>query len=575
MSALTRSWRQHLISPEQLENMIAQGERLDQEFKSDRKQISDKDIYEEVVALANTDGGKLLIGVEDDGVITGAHSRHGRATDPIKLQSAIFNNTVPSINTRVSIVPHKKGTIITVIVDPYPEPCATSSGKSLRRIIGPDGKPQTVPFYPRDQRSRRIDLGLLDFSAQPLEQLTMNAFDPIEIDRLRNIVSALQGDRSLLELTNEDLVKALGLVETRDARLIPNIAGLILLGKEDVLKDVLPTHVVYFQVIDAQNNVKVNEPFRTPLLHVVQEIETRFKARNEEHEVQMGLFRFPVPDYSPTGFREALNNALLHRDYNRMDAVYIQWQHDHILITNPGGFPEGVTIENILVHEPKPRNPRLAVAFRRIGLVEQTGRGVDKIYHGQLRYGRSAPDYSRSDSHGVRVVLNGGTTSLKFAAFVYDQDRQGTPLTLDELMILNALFHERRIDAEHAGALIQKGTPQGRSNLERLHERGLVEAKGERKGRVYHLSAVLYRKLGKAAAYVRSHGISPIRHEAMVLDYIEAHGRIERKDVMDLCDLSSQQAGRLLKKMSSGGPLKRMGTPPRWTYYVLDKQRLT
>jgi hypothetical protein len=67
--------------------------------------------------------------------------------------------------------------------------------------------------------------------------------------------------------------------------------------------------VVYFQVIDAQNNVKVNEPFRTPLLHVVQEIETRFKARNEEHEVQMGLFRFPVPDYSPTGFREALNNA--------------------------------------------------------------------------------------------------------------------------------------------------------------------------------------------------------------------------------------------------------------------------
>ena len=105
MSALTRSWRQHLISPEQLENMIAQGERLDQEFKSDRKQISDKDIYEEVVALANTDGGKLLIGVEDDGVITGAHSRHGRITDPIKLQSAIFNNTVPSINTRVSIIP--------------------------------------------------------------------------------------------------------------------------------------------------------------------------------------------------------------------------------------------------------------------------------------------------------------------------------------------------------------------------------------------------------------------------------------------------------------------------------------
>ena len=62
--------------------------------------MPDREIYEEVVSLANSKGGVLLIGVEDDGTITGAHPRHGNATDPPKLQSAIFNNTVPSINTR-------------------------------------------------------------------------------------------------------------------------------------------------------------------------------------------------------------------------------------------------------------------------------------------------------------------------------------------------------------------------------------------------------------------------------------------------------------------------------------------
>jgi ATP-dependent DNA helicase RecG len=338
-----------------------------------------------------------------------------------------------------------------------------------------------------------------------------------------------------------------------------------------VLQDVMPTHQVFFQALDSQGNVKLNDMFRGPLISVLREVEARFAARNEEHEVTVGLFRVPIPDYSPEGFREAINNAILHRDYARHDAVYIQWQPDHLLIANPGGFPEGITVDNILVHEPKPRNPRLAEAFRRIGLIEQTGRGVDKIFLGQLRYGRPAPDYSRSDSTGVRIILRGGKPSLQFAAFVYEQDKKGASLGLDELLILNALFYERRIDTERAGGVIQKGTADARAVLERLVERGLIEAKGETKGRVYHLSAGLYRALGQSADYVRLHGISPIRHEAMILEYLRAHSRIERKHVVELCGLSGPQAGRLLKKMAQAGRLKRQGTPPRWTYYVAVK----
>ena len=521
--------------------------------------------------MANTSGGVLLIGVEDDGQVTGALPRHGETTDPLKLQSAIFNNTVPNINTRISLVSANAVLVIAIEVDPYPEPCATTEGKSLHRTTKANGKPQTVPFYPRDQRSRRVDLGLQDFSAQVMEGATFEKLDPLEFERLRQTVLRLHGDRSLIELSNEEIAKALRLVETKGDRLVPNVAGLLMLGREEVFRSLLPTNEIYFQVFDDQENVRVNDGFRGPLLKVVGEIEERFRARNDEDEVSVGFFRVPIPDYSPEGFREAVNNAILHRDYSRLEAVYVQWHHDHILIANPGGFLPGITMENILVHEPKPRNQLLAEAFKRLGLVEQTGKGVDKIFMGQLRYGRPPPDYSRSDPESVRVVLLGGGGSQQFAAFVYEQDQKGHRLDLDELMILNGLFFDRRISSEAAGKLIQKGPIAARRVLEELCEKGLLVAKGETKGRVYHLSAELYRRLGQPEAYVRAHGIDRARQEGLVMEYLEAHGRMTRKDVETLLGVTKSQARRILEKMRESGKVRAEGTAPRGTYYVMER----
>lgn len=557
-----------MIDLQKLQELIILGESLEREFKSDRRQISDNEIYEEVVALANTSGGVLLIGVEDDGTVTGARPRHGNITEPMKLQSAIFNNTVPNINTQISVLSHPDGTVLAIEVTSYPEPCATAKGKSIHRIVGPDGRPQTVPFYPRDQRSRRVDLGLLDFSAQVMDGVTFEDLDPLEFERLRQSIVSLRGDRALLNLSDKEIAKALRLVESRSGRLIPNIAGLLLLGKSEILSEIIPTHAVYFQVLDSQGNVKVNDTFRWPLLRILEEAESRFAARNEEKEITVGLFRLPVPDYAPDGYREAINNAVLHRDYTRLGGVYIQWHQDHLLITNPGGFPPGITINNILVHEPKPRNPRLADAFKRVGLIEQTGRGVDRIYMGQLRYGRPAPDYTRSDADGVRVVLRGGEASLEFAAFVYEQERAGKPLMLDELLTLNHLFFERRVDSEAVGRLIQKGTKEGHAVLERLVERGLIEPKGEKRGRVYHLAARLYARFGDPSGYIRTRGFEPIQQEQMILQYIDVHGKITRSEVSDLCHINEDQAYRRLQKMCKKNLLEMSGRPPKGAYYI-------
>lgn len=552
-----------------LQQVIEGGESLTTEFKSDRKPISDSSIYEEIVALANSDGGVLVIGVEDDGTVTGAQPRHGLTTDPLKLQAAVFNNTSPNVNTRVSVHIIDSNPVIAIEVDRYPEACATASGKALRRAIKSDGTPETRPFFPHEQRVRRVELGLVDYSSIPVEGATMASLDPLEFERLRQTIVRLNGDRSLLSLADEEVAKALRLVETVDDRLVPNVAGMLLLGREQALRDYVCTHEVNFQVIDPVGDIRVNDGFHGPLLKVLEDVESRFAARNEEREVLVGLFRVPVPDYSPIGFREAVNNAVLHRNYALQGQVYVQWYDDHILITSPGGLPDGLTLDNLLVHEPKPRNPLLAEAFKRIGLIEHSGRGVDKIYLGQVRYGRPAPDYTRTDAHGVRVVLRGGEASLEFAAFVYEQDRQGKPLSLDELLVLNTLFVERRIDATAAGALIQKGTPSGRSVLEGLNERGLVDAKGERRVRVYHLSAQIYRMMGQPEGYVRAHDIDPLRYEGLVMEYLVAHGRMTRGELIELLGISVSEARAVIERMKTSGKISARGSGRRWTYYVI------
>jgi ATP-dependent DNA helicase RecG len=185
---------------------------------------------------------------------------------------------------------------------------------------------------------------------------------------------------------------------------------------------------------------------------------------------------------------------------------------------------------------------------------------------GSFWYGRPSPDYTLSNREGVRLILRGGAASLEFAAFVYEQDKAGASLSLDELLILNQLQHERRIDAPTVGRLTQRGETHARAVLERLVDRGLIEPRGERRGRVYHLSAALYRRLGVPSGCVRTHGFDPIRQEAMVVEFVKAHGRITRREAAELCGLSDDQASHLLRRLAVENKLTLRGKG-RGAYY--------
>jgi ATP-dependent DNA helicase RecG len=297
------------------------------------------------------------------------------------------------------------------------------------------------------------------------------------------------------------------------------------------------------------------------------ETKAPLNARNREQEIMVGLLRVGVPDYSERALREALANALIHRDYQRLGAVHFQWHADRIEVSSPGGFPEGVRLDNLLVTAPRPRNPLLADALKRAGIVERTARGIDTIFYEQLRNGRPAPSYARSDAAGVQVVLPGGEANLDFVQLIVREAQDGRVMRLDELLLLNALWQERSLATGDAARLTQKPEPETRATLHRLVETGLVEERGRKKGRTWHLSAAAYRALGDKAGYVRQRGFEPLQQEQMVRQYVEKHGRIARREAAELCRISGPQAYRLLKQLAAQGLLVREGTRGRGVEY--------
>jgi len=541
-------------------------ETLTVEFKSDHKKLGDRDLIEAIACLANTDGGELWLGVEDNGTPTGLHPDHRVLTGLVGLVAA---RTSPSLAIQIELVTIEGVEVARIQVPQAKGEVATSNGVYLRRRLKPDGTPECVPMLPHDRTSRASTFGLADISALPVAGSTLQDFDPLERDRLRQCIQSYGGDRILLELDHEALDGALGLTARQpDGSRIPTLTGLLLIGREPSLRDLVPTHEFTFQVM-AQEAVRFNEFRRFPLLKALDWLETNFRPYNPEAELQIGLFRVPIPKVDMSAFREAIANALIHRDYNQLGAVHVRLEDEALVISNSGGLVDGVTLANLLTTEPRPRNPRLADGMKRIGIVERSGRGIDSIYRGLLRFGRPAPNYSRTDSNSVVLSLSTDEADLEFLKLVVaEENRQQLSLPIDSLIALATLREAKRLSAEELAKYTQRDTLQARKTLELLNEAGLVQAHGITRSRTYTLAPTIYQATGHKAEYTRQIGFSPLQNEQLVLNYVAQHGQIKRAEVMNLCRLSKDQASKLLQKLRDKGLLINHGTR-RAAFYTL------
>ncbi len=446
------------------------------------------------------------------------------------------------------------------------------NGRYLRRRLDGRGRPECVPFLFHEMQSRLSEHGGPEVLSLPVPGATWDDLDLLEFERFRRTIreSHGMGDQTLISLPDRELARALGAVDGPMDHPEIRLLALLLFGKEESLRRFLPSHEVAFQEL-SETQVVVNDFFQWPLLRVMDELLGRFRARYRETEIQVGFKRVGIPDYSEKAFREAVANALIHKDYTRLNAVYIQWRKDRLEISSPGGLPEGVSMETLLVTAPHPRNPKLADAFKRAGYVERTARGIDTIFFEQLRNGRAVPSYDRTTSTDVVLVLSGGFPDLPFVRMVTEEGLAGRPLDLDDLLILRAWWERGALSLEEAARIVQKSPWEIQGKMDDLKRRNLhvkrVELSANDNLELQDRSSISVQPPSRITNETRK-GL-----EEKLLAFAEKKGSISRDEAANLCQIKTHQAYRLLQRLVEKGKISKVGGTGRAVQYEFKTKR--
>lgn len=547
-------------------------ETLTVEFENDPVSGRSNDaIVDAVDGLTNTEGGRLYIGIDDNGSVTGLHSELW--SDSVRAAAYIAGNTVPPVLVRAVLLRAGNGNKVMVLdVPKSPYLVSTREGKTLRRRLNIDRTPETVPLYLTELWPNIVSAKAMDFTGRVLPDSSYGDLDPLERERLRDMVRTYQGETSLLTLSDEELEKALGLVVEEDGHLVPTVSGLLLIGKKERLAELLPNAGCTLQILEG-TKVRRNESFCLPILAAFEKITDVFRNLNSEREFFDGLVRVAVPDYSEKAFREALVNAFAHRTYIGIDGLGILFSDSGLQITSPGDFLDGITLDKLLTAEPRSRNPLLAAILKRIGLAERTGRGIDRLFEEALIVGRPLPDFSESTSAYVRVLLPKRKAKPDFLKRVIDYRKKfrKTP-SLVSLWIMSML------DRSPASlTALQKAIPFSHTVIEWAVEALLDEdvivrvnkPSGLLSERTYALrgkAPVAVRQTSDPAAAIADSAFNQEKVRQFALDGKE----FSRSDAESILGINSQRTYLLLKRMVEKGILEKIGERKYTRYRVVD-----
>jgi ATP-dependent DNA helicase RecG len=294
------------------------------------------------------------------------------------------------------------------------------------------------------------------------------------------------------------------------------------------------------------------------LLSVLKEMEKLVSVNNRITTVQeQGFRQLELPDLSWEVSREAVLNAMTHRDYFIRQSIQVGLRRDRLEIISPGGFVGGVTPANILRHAPVHRNELLARVFQTIGLVNRVGLGVDRIYEGLLELGKDLPHYSSDESHVQLTILL--ESHPEFALFVREERQKGRELIVDDLILLRKLVQVSSLDRWTAASALQLNEEEAAKRLALLREAGYLVVRGRGRSATYDLKRELADRLrgrGRVDAEM------PLDREATklrILTLLHERGRLTNSEIRRFSALDRIQAYRLVKELESEGKVHFRG----------------
>ncbi|MDO9537473.1 MAG: ATP-binding protein, partial [Thermoplasmata archaeon] len=419
--------------------------------------------------------------------------------------------------------------------------------------------------YPEDAPALRVDKGQ-DYTSSFVYSVGKDAIDPLEVERLRSWMRKANPENELSRLGNDKLLEAMNLVRSgEDGVVRPTLACVLLLGKEEILRDNLPQCEAVFLRFDEDDTTPVQSKYlKEPLMKVIDKVWSLIEPYNKTVVIKDAFFETPVPSFPEEVVREGLLNALTHRDYTRNEPIQIKLFKDRLEISNPGGFVGDVTPENILTHPPARRNPSLSEAFQHIGVVNKAGLGVDRMYKKLISFGKTPPEYP-SFKDAVTLIIRDGDFDETLAKFVGRRAKDGYGWKLDELIVIHHLRRNDKIKAEEASMICQKTLKDSSELLSSMDGR-FLERYGSGRGTYYQYTKEIMSTLGEKAKYTRMTKLSEDRMIELIKRHLETYGRVTNNEIQDICGIDRNQAYRLILKLVEQKVIVRRGER-RGAYY--------
>ena len=281
-----------------------------------------------------------------------------------------------------------------------------------------------------------------DYSAKTCEGLTIDDIDENAIDILKEKYAKKQNNPGFKTQSNEQALVDLDLMV--DGKL--SNAALILIGKKDRIHNILPQAKVIIEyrrsetAIEFDNRVEIQEPLFVAIDKIWDYINQ--PASNPTFKLKQGPYIYDIPYFNEAIIREAVLNAIVHRDYTITSEIVIKQYPNKIVVTNPGGFPRGVNLENLLMVNSTPRSRLLADILLKTGLVERSGQGVDKLFLYSLMESKPVPDYFSTSMLQVELIISADIQDPSFLIFAnqeQDQRDENNKLGVFDLITLDKI----------------------------------------------------------------------------------------------------------------------------------------
>lgn len=386
-----------------------------------------------VVALANEGGGKLIFGVKENNplhIITGSVFSDGQEGE---LEGKIYDRLKIRVKTEVLYEGDKRVLVLHIPSRPIGK-VFTFEDTPLMRVG------DKLLRMNDEQYLESISEQEPDFSATICHGLTMDDLSTTAISSMKRAYASKQNNQTFENLNDAQALSDLDLI--RDGAF--TYAALILLGKSESIKKYMPNSAIRLEYRNSSGQITFDkrEIFDAGYFDEIDKLWKSINDRNGSIPVQLGAFIFDIPFFNQEVIREAINNAVAHRNYRFNSEVVIKVHHAEFIIVSPGGFPKGVTIENLIKVNSTPRNRLLADVLSKTGVVERSGQGVDKIYYQSLSEAKGIPDYSKSDDYQVELQLSGIVKDKAFALFIKEIQNDKAPserLSVDEIIALDKI----------------------------------------------------------------------------------------------------------------------------------------